>query len=127
MKLLADMGVSATTVRRLRDQGHDAVHLREDGLGRLPDAVILEKARQEGRILLTFDLDFGDLMATGAHQFPSVVIFRLRNETPSSVTAKLFDVLAQRSRDLEEGAIVIVEDTRYRLRRLPIEELGMTP
>lgn len=37
----------------------------------------------------------------------------LHNETPPSVTAKLLDVLAQRSRDLEEGAIVIVEDTRY--------------
>lgn len=125
MKFPADMGVSVSTVRRLRDHGHDAAHLREEGRGRLSDAAILEKARQEGRILLTFDLDFADLMATGAHQVPSVIIFRLYNETPPSVTAKLLDVLAQRSSDLEEGAIVIVEDTRYRVRRLPIEELGV--
>ncbi|MFH0899316.1 MAG: DUF5615 family PIN-like protein [Pseudomonadota bacterium] len=28
MKLLADMGVSMTTVRALRQSGHDVVHLR---------------------------------------------------------------------------------------------------
>jgi predicted nuclease of predicted toxin-antitoxin system len=118
------MGVSLSTVRSLREQGHEAIHLREEGLQQLPDEKILEKARQEGRIVLTFDLDFGDLMVTGTHTFPSVVIFRLHNETPINVTARLFDVLAQRSRELEEGVILVVEDTRYRIRRLPLEELG---
>lgn len=125
MKFLADMGVSLSTVRLLREQGHEAIHLREEGLRQLPDEKILEKARQEGRIVLTFDLDFGDLMVTGTHMFPSVVIFRLHNETPTNVTARLFDVLAQRSRELEEGVILVVEDTRYRMRRLPLEELGV--
>jgi predicted nuclease of predicted toxin-antitoxin system len=124
MKFLADMGVSMSTVRSLRDRGHEAIHLREEGLHQLPDEKILEKARQEGRIVLAFDLDFGDLMATGASMFPSVIIFRLHDETPANVTARLFDVLAQRSQELEEGVILVVEDTRYRMRRLPIEELG---
>jgi hypothetical protein len=56
--------------------------------------------------------------------FPSVIIFRLHNETPANVTARLFDVLGQRSREPEEGVILVIEDTRYRMRRLPIEELG---
>ena len=67
---------------------------------------------------MTFDLNFGDLLATGAHTFPSVIIFRLYNETPPSVDAHLQIVLAQRIRELEDGALVIVEDTRHRLRRL---------
>ena len=45
MKFLADMGVSPVTVQVLSQQGYDAVHLQEEGLGRLPDAAILEKAR----------------------------------------------------------------------------------
>jgi predicted nuclease of predicted toxin-antitoxin system len=57
------MGVSLSTVRALRSDGHNAVHLREEGLNRLPDAEILEKARQEQRVILTFDLDLGDLLA----------------------------------------------------------------
>ncbi|MBZ0170250.1 hypothetical protein MELA_00229 [Candidatus Methylomirabilis lanthanidiphila] len=116
-----------STVQALRRQGHEVVHLREEELARLPDAAILEKARQEQRIVLIFDLDFGDLLAIGGHNYPSVIIFRLHNETPAFVTTALFDVLIHRSQILAEGALVIVEVTRYRIRRLPIEEIGAQP
>ena len=61
MKLLADMGVSQTVVKSLREMGYDAKHLREEGLQCLPDPLIIEKAKIECRVILTFDLDFGDL------------------------------------------------------------------
>jgi predicted nuclease of predicted toxin-antitoxin system len=56
VKFLADMGISTKTVAFLHGLGHDAVHLSEQGLERLPDAGIVEKARQEGRIVLVHDL-----------------------------------------------------------------------
>jgi predicted nuclease of predicted toxin-antitoxin system len=120
MRFLADMGVAGSTVKALRIRGHDAIHLREGGLGRLPDTAILEQARREGRIVLTFDLDFGDLLAAGLYDRPSVIIFRLRNQTPASVTPRLSEVLSERCQELEQGAVVIVEEARYRVRRLPI-------
>ncbi len=121
MRFLADMGVSMSTVRMLRDRGHEAIHLREEKLNRLPDIDILKKAREENRIVITFDLDFGDLLAIGNHAIPSVIIFRLHNQTPASVQPKLVEIITNRGRDLLDGALVIVEDTRYRVRRLPIE------
>lgn len=121
MRFLADMGVSMTTVQALRGQGHETIHLREEKLSRLSDADILEKARQENRIIITFDLDFGDLLAAGGHSLPSVIIFRLHNQAPFSVTPKLVEVVSDRKEDLLSGALIIVEDTRYRMRRLPIE------
>lgn len=123
MKFLADMGISLSVVRSLRNRGHDAVHLREGQWHRLSDEEILRKAEEEGRIVLTMDLDFGDLLAMGIRRFPSVILFRLYDETPASVTPKLFDVLAQCRNELAAGSIVVVEDTRYRLRRLPIERM----
>jgi predicted nuclease of predicted toxin-antitoxin system len=127
MKFLADMGISQSTVQALRNVGHDAVHLREQGLQRLIDVAILDKARQEKRIVLTFDLDFGELLAVGLHDSPSVVIFRLHNATPASVQPKLMEVLEKEGKELEQGAIVIVQDTRYRLRRLPIKGVKNPP
>jgi predicted nuclease of predicted toxin-antitoxin system len=62
MKFLADMGISPRVVSALRDRGHEAVHLQEEGLGRMPDGEILVKARTEGRVLLTHDLDFGGII-----------------------------------------------------------------
>jgi predicted nuclease of predicted toxin-antitoxin system len=76
MKFLADMGVSMTTVAALRQAGHDVVHLREEDLLTLPDNQILEKAKREQSVILTFDLDFGELLALGGNTAPSVILFR---------------------------------------------------
>jgi len=124
VKFLADMGVSKSTVRMLREQGHDVVHLGEEGLGRLPDSAVLEKATKEGRIVLTFDLDFGDLLAACTACLASVVIFRMRNQTPASLNSRLLQILSECERALAQGIVVIVEDARYRLRRFPIRETG---
>ncbi len=91
---------------------------------RLPDREILEKARQESRVILTFDLDFGDLLAAGLQDTPSVLIFRLQNQTPSSVTPRLLAVLSETHHELEAGAVVIVEEARCRIRRLPFQRKG---
>jgi predicted nuclease of predicted toxin-antitoxin system len=44
MKFLADMGLARNTVAFLRARGHDAIHLRDEGLQRLGDDKIVEKA-----------------------------------------------------------------------------------
>jgi predicted nuclease of predicted toxin-antitoxin system len=120
MRFLADMGVSIQTARSLRDAGHDLVHLREIGQERLPDAGILALARHQQRIVITFDLDFGDLLAAGGFDLPSVIIFRLHNHLPAEVTHRLLDIIGEQELALAAGALIMVEEGRYRLRRLPI-------
>ena len=121
MKFLADMGISMSTVEALREEGLDAVHLREQQLHRLSDDKILQKAREERRVVLTCDLDFGDLLAAGLQDSPSVILFRVRDQRPAAITPKLLEVVGQAKGDLEAGAIVVVEDSRFRVRRLPID------
>lgn len=120
MKFLADMGISPRTVDGLRQQGYDAVHLIEQGLERLADGDILIKARLEGRVLLTVDLDFAQLSATSREPFPSVILFRLGNASREVVEARLAEVLSQCSDVLETGAMISVNDEAFRVRRLPL-------
>ncbi len=120
MRFVADAGVSPSVVEALRTDGHDAFHVRDRQLQRALDPVILTLAREERRILLAFDLDFGELLALGALESPSVILFRLSDERAASVTARLKQVLAVAQADLEAGALIVVEDARYRVRRLPI-------
>jgi predicted nuclease of predicted toxin-antitoxin system len=115
------MGVSWRTVEWLRSQGHDAVHLRDEGLQRMPDSEIMVKAREETRILLTMDLDFPALLAASGGRFPSVVVFRLANERPENVNEKLSDVLERFGDVLTDGAIVSVRESLVRLRKLPLK------
>lgn len=89
MKFLADKGISPKTVAFLRDLGYDATHLNEQGLHRLSDPEILEKARQEERILLAHDLGFGELVAAGGRRLPSGISFRLWNMQPDRVSRQV--------------------------------------
>lgn len=122
MKFLANMGISPDTVKFLRDLGYEAVHLHEEGLDRLPDPDILRKARREECVLLTSDLDFGELLAHGGEALPSVVIFRLSNMHPVSVNRHLAEVIERFDTDLERGVIASVTDWRIRIRQLPIKK-----
>ena len=85
MKFLLDMGLAQSTAVFLRSQGYNSLHLRDQGLQRLPDDEIIKKARQEDRIILTHDLDFGRLIALSQMQLPSVVTFRLDIMEPARV------------------------------------------
>jgi len=120
VRFLADMGVSSRTVAWLRDNGHDAVHVRELGLQRASDAEILRKAAEDTRIVLTMDLDFGYLMAISGGRTPSVVIFRLTDERAEAVNSRLRDVLPRCEAALGHGAIVSVGDQTARIRLLPL-------
>jgi predicted nuclease of predicted toxin-antitoxin system len=120
MRFLADMGISPKTVAFLRDLGHDAVHLHALGMDRLPDPAILELARAENRILLTHDLDFGELIAAGGETLPSVIVFRLRRMKPESVNHHLQGIITRHRESLERGAIVSVVEGQARVRLLPV-------
>jgi predicted nuclease of predicted toxin-antitoxin system len=120
MKFLADMGISPRVVSALRAEGHDAVHLQEQELGRLLDGEILAKARAEGRILLTHDLDFGELLATSGGSLPSVIIFRLKDMRAQNVSRYLHTILEQQAKALTEGAVFSVTERKIRSRALPI-------
>ena len=120
MRFLADAGISPRTVEHLRTLGHDVAHVRELGLQRAEDVVLIGRADTEHRILLTFDLDFDELMALGVRTRPSVVIFRLRDETADTVNRHLDALLEQHAATLESGALALVEDAQIRLRNLPI-------
>lgn len=120
MRFLADAGISPSTVEFLRRIGHDVAHVRDYGMQRSPDREVIERAQAEARIVLTFDLDFGEILALGVKERPSVVLFRLMDETSGSVNRRLEAVLGEQPAALESGALVLVEDARYRVRKLPI-------
>jgi len=121
MKFLADMGISPKTVAFLSNLEYDATHLHEQGLHRLSDPDILEKARNEERILLTHDLGFGELVAASGARLPSVISFRLRKMHPERVNRYLHEIITQHREALEQGVIISVTEGQVRVRRLPLK------
>ena len=120
MRFLGDMGIAGSTMTWLKSNGHDAKHLRDEGLQRLPDDEVFAKAGIENRIVLNFDLGFGDIAAAAGTALPSIIIFRLFDQNPANVNRRLEVVLKEAATVLDQGSVISVDEIRYRIRRLPI-------
>ena len=114
------MGVSRKVSEWLRGQGHESCHLGDEGLARLPNGEIFTKAVAENRVIVTFDLDFGEIAALASGRVASVIVFRLQNTRADHVIKRLSVFLPKALDALTKGAIVTVEETRIRIRELPI-------
>lgn len=123
MKFLADMGISPKTVDFLIALGFESIHLSALKLNKMLDSEILNKAKNEGFILLTHDLDFSELVAASKAKLPSVIIFRLRNMQPNNVNSTLKTIVTNHSSALKQGAIISVTDSQIRVRQLPIKSI----
>jgi predicted nuclease of predicted toxin-antitoxin system len=120
VRILVDMGVDIRVADWLRRQGHDAVHLRDEGLQRMPNGEIFEKAIAEDRIILTCDLDFGEIAAALKDALGKILRLRLHDARAANVIRRLTTVLPRVEAELAAGAVVIVEEARHRIRALPI-------
>ena len=121
MKFLIDNPLSPQVAEGLRQIGHDAVHIREHGLQAADDEIIFERAASEERILVSADTDFGTLLALRQATKPSVILFRWPTlRLPGAQVVVLSSNLPQIVEPLEQGCIVIIEETRIRVRRLPV-------
>ena len=121
MRLLLDQGLPRSAASALRSQGHDAVHVGEIDLSAADDAIILERARAEGRVVVTLDADFHALLAHAGAERPSVVRIRIARLKSEATVTLLLWLVTHCGAALEAGACVTVLPGRVRVRRLPLK------
>jgi predicted nuclease of predicted toxin-antitoxin system len=123
VRFLIDECLFPTLAALLRDHGHDAVHLVDlDSCG-APDTVVMRLAREQRRILVSADTDFGELLAMSNDVTPSVVLFRGSEVDAKILTTILLANLEQLHDALITGAIVVILDDRIRVRPLPVRSV----
>jgi len=116
-KFLLDADMPRSSAEVIRALGYDVEDVRDLGMRYAEDREIIEYSRKTGRIVITRDLDFGDVLRYPNH--PGAIILRL----PSEYTAKelndvLRDFLSSVEGQILRKAIIIVELGRYRRRPL---------
>ncbi len=122
MRFLLDENVSYRVASHLKAAGHDAVHVSEIGLTSTDDLVILARAHDDGRVLVSGDHDFVQMLFASGATHPSLVLVREVESMPSAELAVL--LLAALSAGLADllpaGAIATLTPDRARVRPLPL-------
>jgi len=121
LKFLVDNALSPEVAEALRQAGHDAIHVRQYDMGASPDSQVLARAEAEDRILISADTDFGAILALRKATKPSLILFRGEsNRRPEIQTRHLLANLPPLAGELERGCIVVFQETKVRVRTLPI-------
>jgi predicted nuclease of predicted toxin-antitoxin system len=120
MKILVDMNLSPRWLETLRHAGFQAEHWASIGELHAPDIDIFTYAKLNHYVILTQDLDFGDLLAVDRGTRPSVVIIRSVGLRPETIGTQVIEALRQAEAELLNGAMAVIDPARLRVRTLPL-------
>lgn len=111
MKFLADQCLLGKTLEVLRKEGHQVVTLKELGKQTAPDDEVIKIARSIGAILITNDLDFGNIFLYPPSQYGGIIVLRIKPKKEDKVHRLLLDHLKSIDQ-IEVSKTLIVIDHR---------------
>jgi predicted nuclease of predicted toxin-antitoxin system len=119
LQFLADHCVPNSVIQTLRDSNHDVLRLRDILPVESPDAIVIAKALDLGKILLTLNGDFADIVTYPPSKYKGIVALQVHNhpEIIPRLLARLNAYLStQPSMEDYRGKLFVVEVNRIRIR-----------
>jgi len=104
----------------LEAEGVHSVHWSTIGASSASDKELMAWAKSNSHIVLTHDLDFGAILAATNAYAPSVVQLRFQDLAPSHAKRLVVKVLRDYGRELEQGALISLDEEKARVRILPL-------
>jgi predicted nuclease of predicted toxin-antitoxin system len=117
VRLLADESCDFSAVRALRAAGFDVLAVVEHCPGATDDEVIALSV-QEGRVLLTEDKDFGQLVFAANRESAGVILIRFPAPARAALATRIVQAVQQKGAALRR-AFVVLQPRRTRITRLP--------
>ena len=120
-KFLLDENLSQETANFLNALGCDAKIAAQFRLGGAGDQKVADKASETRRVLITLDLDFGEMYYFGTSRKLGVVILRLKDQTVESVNSALKKLLDSHLLDKKANRfpLFVVDEEKIRIRKKP--------
>jgi predicted nuclease of predicted toxin-antitoxin system len=116
LKFKVDENLPTEHAAMLQDAGHEADTVADQKLTGSDDSVLFERCQAEGRILLTLDLDFGNVRAYPPKSHFGIVVFRSRTQDKPTLVALLKRLLPVFGNRTHTQQLWFVENDRVRYR-----------
>lgn len=117
MKIKLDENMPMDLMGLLRRKGCDAHGVADEALGGADDHSVLQAAISEGRILMTFDLDFTDIRTYPPGRHEGIVVFRLHDQRWKTMEKPVTQLIEEGGLERLGRGLAIVEETRVRYKR----------
>ena len=116
MEFKTDENLPVEVCHMLRDAGHEASSVLDQQLGGRPDSEISSACKSEGRVLLTLDTDFGNILVYPPQEFPGIVVIRADDQSKATVLERTRRFLSVLESEPLRNRLWIVEKDRIRIR-----------
>ena len=116
MRFKMDENLHADAAALFRQNGHDAMTIEEQLMQGSNDQRVGEVCCQEGRILVTMDLDFANIRNYPPENYPGIIVLRLASQARAYVLRILNNVLNMLQNETVAGCLWIVEEHQIRVR-----------
>jgi hypothetical protein len=124
MRFKTDENVHPDAAELLRQHGHDVRSVWEQGLGGHSDSAILEACSNEGRVLLTLDLDFADIRTHRPALYPGILVVRPARQGRSHLLRVLGGLLPLLEIEPIAGSLWVADEGGVRIRAEETSDSG---
>ena len=115
LKFLVDVGVSKQVEEYLREQGYDTKTVRAID-SRMFDSEIIRLATSEGRMVITMDKDFGELVYRSSMEHSGVLLLRLEDATGTEKLQVVKHIMKNYS-DRIKNCFCVFQNDRFRIKK----------
>ena len=120
MRFLIDASLPRRNTTAIQACGHEAIDVRDVGLGAAADRAIAEYARQQALCLITRDFDFADIRHYPPKNFAGLIVLDLpHRSTSDQVIATVTKFIQEQDLSFLSGRLAIVGHGRVRFRPSP--------
>ncbi|MBI5215541.1 MAG: DUF5615 family PIN-like protein [Ignavibacteriae bacterium] len=117
LRLLLDQNLSPLTTSFLRTLGYDVTDTRELGLSTAEDPLILNRAKELDRIIITYNGDFADIKEVPLGTHPGVIRLKVIPQTEDILHPILEHQLKILSRQDISGCLIVIDNWKMRIKR----------
>lgn len=116
MKFKLDENLPELVCQTLAELGHDPHTVNQERLSGAPDDAVLEACVDEGRVLITLDLDFADIRVYPPGRHRGIWVLRPSKQTFRAIEELVRAGVRLAALERVDGQLWIIDEQRIRIR-----------